>query len=70
MTPLFEQGRKAMSVSVFTKSRKLNLPIYIQLQLFESMVAPILLYGSEMWGFENVNIADVLYLQFYNLILK
>ena len=40
-------------LSVLRKTRKLNLPIDIQLQMFDSMVSSILLYGSEVYGFEN-----------------
>jgi hypothetical protein len=69
MARLLEQGRKAM-FRVLTKSRKCNLPIDIQLQLYHSMFAPIVLYGAEVLGFENVNLVEVLYLQFYKLILK
>ena len=50
---LVEQARRAM-FSVVSKARKLNLPISIQLHLFDTMIAPILLYGSEVWGFENI----------------
>ena len=45
----YDQARKAM-YAVLQKSRKLQLPVDIQLQLFDSMVAPILLYGSEVTG--------------------
>ena len=47
---LVEQARKAM-FSVLRKSRKLHLDL--QLQLFDNMVVPILLYGSEITGFEK-----------------
>ena len=56
--------------SVLRKSRVLCLPVDIQLQLFDSMVAPILLYGSEAPGFEKSDILESLYLQFYKIILK
>ena len=35
------------------KSRKLQLPIDLQLRLFDSMIVPILLYGSEVTDFDN-----------------
>ena len=65
---LVEQGRKAM-FSVLRKTRKLGLPIDIQLQMFDSMVSPILLYGSEVYGFENCSIVESIFLQFYKIIL-
>ena len=43
---LVKQARKAMFY-VLRKARKLYLPIDILLQLFDAMVAPILLYGAE-----------------------
>ena len=46
---LIDQARKAL-FSLMKKSRKLSLPIDTQLHLFESMIVPILLYGSEVWG--------------------
>ena len=38
---------------VLRKARKLCLPIDVLLQLYDAMVAPILLYGSEVWGYED-----------------
>ena len=49
---LYKQGEKAM-YSVLRKSRSLHLPIDLQIKLFDSLVLPILLYGSEIWGYEN-----------------
>ena len=66
---LLEQGRKAM-FCLLKKIRALFLPIDIQLKLFDSMVAPILLYGSEVWGFGNNRAIESLFLQFYKIILN
>ena len=65
---LVEQGRKAM-FSVLRKTRKLSLPIDIQLQMFDSMVSPILFYGSEVYGFEDCSMIKSIFLQFYKIIL-
>ena len=35
--------------SLLRKCRQLNLPLDIQLELFEKCVHPILLYGCEIW---------------------
>ena len=51
-----------------TKLGKL-LPLDLLLQLFDSMVVPILLYGSEVTGFENLSILERLCIQFYKIIL-
>ena len=42
----------------------------MQLQLFYSMIVPILLHGSEVTGFENSDILERLCTQFYNIILN
>ena len=56
--------------SVVKKSRKLNLPVSIQLHLFNSMIVPILLYGCEVWGIEKIQIIEQLQLRFCKLILN
>ena len=60
---MVDQTRKAM-FSILRKSRKLQLPVDLQLQLFDSMVVPILLYGSEITGFENFDVLERLCTQF------
>jgi hypothetical protein len=52
---LVNQGKKSL-YSILKKSRKLNLPIDLQIELFDTMVAPVLLYGCEVWGSENNDI--------------
>ena len=68
-TKLLEQARKAL-FSVRKKSRKLDLPVDIQFKLFDVMVAPILLYGSEVWGYENIKVLEVFHLKFLKSILR
>ena len=41
---VFDQARKAM----FSVLRKLQLPVDIQLQMFDTMVLPISIYGIEV----------------------
>lgn len=48
-THLCEQAQKAM-YGVIRKIRQFNLP----LDLFDKVVMPVLLYGCEVWGFENI----------------
>ena len=60
---LLTQGRRAM-YSVISKCRKYNLPVDIQLQLFYSMVAPILLYGTEVWGEREYKEIEKLHMKF------
>ena len=42
----------------------LNLPIDCQLKLFHQTVVPILLYGCEIFGFENIYAIEKIHLQF------
>ena len=44
--------------------------ITCQLELFDSMVKPIILYGCETWGFRNNEIIDRLHLKLCKLYLK
>ena len=53
---LYSKASKAM-YSLIQKGRRLKLPTDI-LKLFDSCVAPILLYGCEVWGYENTDIIE------------
>ena len=66
---LCEQASRAM-YSILNKAGKLCLPIDIKIQLFESVVMPILLYGVEVWGFQHLDKAEKVYLKFLKILLK
>ena len=66
---LKQQASRAM-FSLLQKSRKLGLNVDIQMQLFDSLVLPICLYGCEVWGFKHVEIAESLHLLFCKTVLK
>jgi hypothetical protein len=38
--------------------------------MFDSMIEPILLYGSELWGYENLKVIEQIQLKFCKRILK
>ena len=44
--------------------RQLQLPVAIQLELFDILVKPILLYGCEVWATERVDIIEKIHLRF------
>jgi hypothetical protein len=46
------------------KCRKHKLSIECQLDTFDKTILPILLYGSEIWGFENIDIIERIHLHF------
>ena len=66
---LANQAQKSL-FSIYKSIRNQNIPIDIQLKLFDAMVEPILLYGSEIWGYENTKIVEQIHLNFCKRILK
>ena len=65
---LLKQASRAM-YSLVSKSRKLDLPVDLQIELFHSLVVPIVTYGSEIWGFSMCNNIEKLHLKFLKLIM-
>ena len=63
------QARRALQ-ALRSKSDTLNLPFDVQWHLFDHMVVPILLYGSEVWGFESCEMIDVFHRRFIKQQLK
>ena len=66
---LFERATRSM-FSLLKKSKKHGLPTDLTLELFDSMVAPVLLYGCEIWGHEQNACIERLQLKFYKFLLK
>ena len=62
------QASRAM-FSLISKSRRLRLPIDIQLELFDKTVVPILLYGCEIWGYSRAPSIETFHLRFLKLTL-
>jgi hypothetical protein len=46
-----------------------NISISCQLDLFDKLVKPILLYGCEVWGFGNNEISEPVRLKFCKVLL-
>ena len=65
---LIKQATKAM-YGIFRKARRLDLPVDIQLKLFDSLVLPILMYCCEVWGFEKLEDIEKVHLTFCKRIL-
>lgn len=66
---LIEQAKKAMHI-MYMKINNLDLPIDLQLKLFDHTVLPILTYASEIWGFENLNDIEKVHNEFLRKITK
>lgn len=63
------QGTRAL-YSLLKKLKPLFLPIDMQIDIFNKTVKPILLYGSETWGFGNIEIIERVQLKFLKHILN
>ena len=63
------QAKKA-NFSLSTKTRELNLAVDTFKELFERLIIPILLYGSEIWGYENTNHLQIMYNNVMRRFLK
>ena len=46
------------------------LPLDVQVELFDRLTVPVLLYGCEVWCSMMTNLASKLRLRFYKTILK
>ena len=64
-----EHARKALHL-LYKRIRNLNIPLDLQLHLFDSTVLPIILYGCEVWGFQSTKMIDTLYNQFLRNVTK
>ena len=63
-----QKGTQAM-YAVLKKGRLHNLSIECQLDLFDKIVKPVLLYGCEIWGYGNNDIIEKVHLKFCKHLL-
>ena len=64
-----DKARKALFKLDGTIS-KCQMPIVLQLYLFDCLIKPILLYGCEIWGMENFETIEIFYRNFLRRRLK
>jgi hypothetical protein len=57
---LAEKASKAM-YDILNKGRIHNLSVSCHLDLFDKIIIPMLTYGSEIWGYENIDILEKLH---------
>ena len=50
--------------------RKDALPVDIQLLRLDSMIEPILIDGSEVWGYENLKFIEQIHLKYRKRVLQ
>ncbi|MEE9190592.1 MAG: reverse transcriptase family protein [Candidatus Neomarinimicrobiota bacterium] len=67
---LVSHASKAMFF-VLKKVRQYSMDVDLAIQLFDSMVTPILTtFNCEVWGYENLDILERVQLKFYKYLLK
>ena len=60
---LVYKGTKAM-YEILKRGKCHNLSISCQLDLFDKVVKPILLYGCELWGLSNCDMIERVHLKY------
>ncbi len=55
--------------ALICKCRKLGISIDLQIELFDRIIDPIMLYGCEVWGPENYTETEKLHLKYFKHIL-
>ena len=54
---IFEKENKAMHL-LYKRINNLNMPLDLQLELFDNTILPIITYSYELWGYDNVQIFE------------
>ena len=65
---VIDQSLTAM-FALLRRNRLLDLHINLQLELFYSLIRPTLLYGSDIWGFENIRMIEKIHLKYLKYII-
>ena len=55
---------------LFMRANNLDPPLDLQLKLFDKTVLPILTYGSEVWGYEGLDMLERVHTNFMRRITK
>lgn len=55
---------------VIKNARTLELPIDMQLYLFDTMVLPVATYGCEVWGYKSLDVIEKIRLKFLKYLLR
>ena len=64
-----DHAKKAMHL-LYKRIRNLHIPTDLQRELFNHTIMPILLYGCEVWGFQNIKLIENVQNQFLRSITK
>ena len=66
---IHDKANKAMHL-LYMRINNLDLPIDLQLKLFDSTILPIMTYGCEIWGYENLQMFERIHNSFLRSITK
>ena len=47
--------------ALLRRGRQLQLPVYIMIHLFDTLVKPVFLYGSEIWAHDGTEVLEKLH---------
>ena len=67
---LAEKANKAIITIKILQNKLGSLSVYDSFKLFDTMIVPILCYGSEIWGFEIAHQVEIVHDRFCKSILK
>ena len=66
---IIEQSRKAMHL-LLIRANNLDIPLDLQIKLFDNTVVPILTFGCEIWGYENTEMIERVHIEFLRKITR
>ena len=66
---IVQQAKKAMTL-FYIKTNNLDIPLDLQIKLFDHTILPILTYGCEVWGYENIAILEKVHNDFLRRITR
>ena len=66
---IYGRANKAMHL-LYKRIFNLNLPLDLQLKLFDSTILPIITYDCEIWGYESLELFEHIHNQFLRTITK
>ena len=67
---IFSNKLRKLIFAVYCRTNNLNLPIDLQLKLFDHTVLPILTYACDVWVYENLDIIGRVHTEFLRKITK
>ena len=66
---IYDQSNKALHL-LYTRINNADLPVDLMLKLFDHTIVPMLLYGTEIFGFEDIKILEKIHCSFLRRITK